>query len=369
MTRGEATCEVLVLGGGPAGAAAAITAAAAGLSVTLIERDASPRPAPGESLHPGVQPLLRQLGVEGAVLAAGFLRHPGHVVRWGGADQYQPFGADAAGPWLGFQAWRPTFDALLLDRAKSLGVTVRRPCRPTGVVVAGGRVVGVETTSGRLTAGVVVDATGRGRAVSRWLGLTWRQSGPARRAWYGYASGPQAAAFAVPALRADAGGWTWVARVRPETCAWTRMNFDATRPAAGWRPPELAGMAADGPARGADVTWRAADRPAGPGYVLAGDAAAALDPAASHGVLKALMSGIAAGRLAADARRGAVPERVAAEHYSHWVGDWFDRDVSRLDELYARLPGTPAGTPVVTPAAGPPPPGGFAPPGRSEDRP
>lgn len=335
---------VLVLGGGPAGSAAAITAAAAGCAVTLIERDAFPRPAAGESLHPGVQPLLRQLGVESAVLAAGFLRHAGHCVRWEGAERWQPFGADADGPWLGFQAWRPTFDALLLERAREMGVTILQPCQPTGPVLRDGRLVGVETGLGPVRADVVVDATGRWRALSRWLGLMWQRRGPTRLAWYGYATGPEAARVDTPALRADPRGWTWVARVRHETCAWTRLNFDNARPPTGWLPPELTGLVPDGPARGADVTWQVADRPAGPGYFLIGDAAATLDPASSHGVLKALMSGISAAHLAVNVLRGAVPAGIAAEHYSQWVREWFDRDTARLGELYALLPGPAAGS-------------------------
>src|SRR5260370_26569978 len=106
MPAREARCEVLVLGGGPAGSAAAITAAALGLPVTLIERDGFPRHAPGESLHPGVQPLLRQLGIEREILDAGFILFPGHVVRWGDAERLLPFGVDAEVAWLGIQAGR-----------------------------------------------------------------------------------------------------------------------------------------------------------------------------------------------------------------------------------------------------------------------
>ena len=102
--------DVLILGGGPAGSAAAITAANAGLRVTLIEREEFPRSVPGESVHPGIQPLLKQLGVETSVLKADFLRFPGHIVRRNGIEQFIPFGEDEQGQWLGFQLWRATFD-------------------------------------------------------------------------------------------------------------------------------------------------------------------------------------------------------------------------------------------------------------------
>jgi len=329
----EKTC--IVLGGGPAGSAAAITAARFGIPVTLIERDEFPRHAPGESSHPGVQPLLRQLGVEDAVLAAGFLRYPGHNVRWNGADEFQSFGEDADGPWLGFQAWRPTFDTLLLEQARSLGVVILQPCTVSVAIITGDRITGVETDSGSVRADMIVDATGRWRALSHWLELEWQRYGPTQLAWYGYATGPEAERVAVPSLRSDADGWTWMARVRPETCAWTRLNFNNARPAADWLPAELAGLKPDGPIRGADVTWQIACRPAGPGYFLIGDAAAVLDPAAGHGILKALMSGILAGHLVAKVLRGAIPATAAAENYSNWVHEWFRRDVAELESRYS----------------------------------
>lgn len=76
--------DVVIVGGGPAGSAAAIACAGTGLNVVLVERAAFPREAPGETLHPGVESLLERLGVAGAVRAAGFLRHEGTWVRWGG---------------------------------------------------------------------------------------------------------------------------------------------------------------------------------------------------------------------------------------------------------------------------------------------
>src|SRR5437667_434294 len=83
--------------------------------------------------------------------------------------------------------------------------------------------VGLETEVGPISAGVVVDSTGRWRALSRWLGLPWLRRGPDRIAWYGYATGPLAGRQDTPSLRADARGWTWAARVRPQTWAWTRL--------------------------------------------------------------------------------------------------------------------------------------------------
>jgi flavin-dependent dehydrogenase len=60
-----------------------------------------------------------------------------------------------------------------------------------------------------------------------------------------------------------------------------------------------------GGSHGADVTWRALVRPSGIGYYVIGDAAAVLDPACSHGLLKALMSGMLTARCIVQSLQGA----------------------------------------------------------------
>ncbi|SFI23256.1 NAD(P)/FAD-dependent oxidoreductase [Planctomicrobium piriforme] len=337
MSSSSFDADLLILGGGPAGCAAAITAAMAGVTTILLERESFPRQAPGESVHPGVQALFRQLGIESEVLAADFLRHPGHVVQAGGHEQYFPFGADDTGPWLGFQLWRAEFDAILLARSTAAGVSVIRPRQATGLLFENGEIVGVETLHGAFRTRFVVVATGRRRSVARCLNLDWDRRGPVRRAWYGYAMGNCPARAEIPALSTDAAGWTWVARVRPNIFAWTRLNFDASRPSPVWLPAELATLKPLAPTLGADVSWEVVRKPAGAGYFLVGDAAAVLDPAAGHGILKGLMSGIFVGHLVAEILGGAISASAAADAYSSWVHEWFRRDVAELDARYSRF--------------------------------
>src|ERR1700730_7017293 len=125
-----AETDLVVVGGGPAGAAAAIGARSYGLRVVVLERDVAPRIRPGEAAHPGIEPLLKRLGVMDAVQTADFLRYEGHWVAWGREPlRFVPFGQDERGPWKGFQLWRPGFDAILLGGAGRAGALLVTPCR------------------------------------------------------------------------------------------------------------------------------------------------------------------------------------------------------------------------------------------------
>lgn len=64
-------CDVLVIGGGPAGSTAAALLAERGYRVTLMEKAHHPRFHIGESLLPANLPLLEKLGVADEVRAIG----------------------------------------------------------------------------------------------------------------------------------------------------------------------------------------------------------------------------------------------------------------------------------------------------------
>jgi flavin-dependent dehydrogenase len=355
--------DVVVVGGGPGGSSTAIACAEAGLRVALLERERFPRDLPGETLHPGVEPLLQQLDVLDVVLAADFPRHEGHWVRWGyeghppSPPRWMPFGGDreAGSAWRGFQAWRARFDALLLQRACAAGVAVHQSCRAVDVLRGrAGRTTGVVTSPKRagaegavitrLRARFVVDAAGDRHWLARRLALPIGRHSPRLIARYGYVDGACPERNEAPALVAGPDGWTWTARVRPRRYAWTRLPLGHATGQDHRMPPEELrgdGLRPWGRTRGADVTWRAVVPPAGAGYFLVGDAASVLDPASSHGVLKALMSGMMAAHLITQVVRHGANETLAARGYSDWILRWFAHDVAQLRDLYARLPEPP----------------------------
>ena len=295
-----------------------------------------------------MEPLLTQLGVAEAVVRANFLCHKGTWVEWDKPRRFEPFGADAAGPWRGFQAWRADFDSLLLRQAEQLGVCIRQPCRPLHPLVEDGRVVGVVTTDdGPTRARFVIDAAGGQHWLVRHLALEICPASPPLACWYSYAEGTCPQRDAAPALVADPTGWTWTARVRPGTYAWTRLSL-LPRKGEGpqidkhWLPEEFKGLRSCGNPRGANVTWRIVSQTAGAGYFLVGDAAAVLDPVSSHGVLKAIMSGMLAAHFTATCMQQTgheSNESEVAEGYGRWMQDWFQHDVKKLRELYTLFPG------------------------------
>ena len=328
------SADVAVVGGGPAGAACAIRCAEAGLSVALIERNAQPVARPGESLHPGFEPLMSQLGLRRELLGAGFPRHAGHWVRSASAAQFVAYGRDETGPWRGFQAWRPHLDAMLLRRAEELGVTLHRPWRGATPVLEADRVVGVSGGPETLEARFVVDAAGGRHWLARRLRLPIRYHSPPLVARFGYRRGRSSALDAAPMFCHEPGGWSWAACVGEGLYAWTALALTA---GGGAEPPdEIKGLTPEGKVRRADVTWRSVTHAAGSGFFLVGDAAAVLDPASSHGVLRAVVSGIKAAHLIACSLAGKLPEPDAAQLYRSWMAHWVSQDIEGLRRRYDR---------------------------------
>jgi flavin-dependent dehydrogenase len=244
-----------------------------------------------------------------------------------------PFGRDEMGPWRGFQAPRVDLDGLLIRRAREVGARVLRPCSARGVLVEHGTLVGVQTSLGVVRARTTIDASGAQGWLARCLGLSLLRRSRPLVARYGYGRGTCPRLDHAPEITSDEDGWTWSARVRPMVYAWTRLDVRPRRRPGSWVPPDLCRLRPLGRPRGADVTWRVAAEPAGPGYLLAGDAAAVLDPASSHGVLKALMSGVAAAHAAAS-EHASTDRGGASARYAAWLCGWFENDAQNLARHY-----------------------------------
>src|SRR6478672_11164285 len=115
----ETRFDVVVIGGGPAGATAALLLAQAGWSVAIIEKTRFPRKKVcGEFLSATNFPLLQRLGVAGAFLelAGPEIRQVGLFARDSILLAAMPHAANVFGGW-GRALGREHLDTLLLERA------------------------------------------------------------------------------------------------------------------------------------------------------------------------------------------------------------------------------------------------------------
>jgi flavin-dependent dehydrogenase len=152
--------DVFVIGGGPAGLAAAIAARSKGFNVTLADGSQPPiDKACGEGLMPDTLAALRELGVEVSVAE-------GHVVR--GVrflGQESEVAANfPAGNGIGIR--RPVLHQKLIERASACGVSLL-----WNTPVVGIRDEGVQLLGGAVSAKWIVGADGIGSRVRKWAGL------------------------------------------------------------------------------------------------------------------------------------------------------------------------------------------------------
>ncbi len=170
---------MIIVGGGPAGAATAAHLARAGREVLLLERASFPRDKPcGEFYSPPVRGLLRELGVYDAALRAGGRAVPAaRIFCADGATFAGGFAASAAcSDWAregGLSLPRLALDNLLFQNARASGADVRDGVAMRGLLrgAHGGHVNGVQTDAGKFFAPLVVGADGGRSRVAREMGV------------------------------------------------------------------------------------------------------------------------------------------------------------------------------------------------------
>lgn len=178
--------DVVVAGGGPAGASVSTILAQHGRRVLVLEKEKFPRFHVGESLLPAGWELWDRLGVTSAIEKAGFVvkqganfgmfNQPEHVTLL--TAEYPEY---FQRPYT-FHVERAKFDQLFLENAARQGAEVRQEWTVADVIMDGDRAVGVMAGPNgepphEIRARVVVDATGRNCLLSRKLG--WRKPDPA----------------------------------------------------------------------------------------------------------------------------------------------------------------------------------------------
>jgi len=352
LTSDRQIYDVAVIGGGPAGAAAARLLALWGHDVVVMTRAEDPERSLAVSLPPSVRKLLREIAVLDAVDVAGFVRSTGNTVWWGGGD---PRSERFAGGETGYQVRHTEFDGLLLAAAETAGATVVRNATVIDVDVeidpTRARYT-LENGEGEVSARYLLDASGRQGVVARSLG--WRsEPEPSRTValigtWR--RRDPWALADDTHTLvESFAEGWAWSVPVSSDlryfTCMIDPQVSELSRGSVKHRYLNalerttafkhlLDGAQLSGEPWGCDASWYRAEEPYGERFLLLGDAASCIDPLSSFGVKKALASGWLAAIVTNTRLREPAMRDAAAALFADREQQMYDSFRSQASEFF-----------------------------------
>ena len=316
------THPVAVIGGGLAGAAAALRLARGGVRPVWIAAERRSAFTPGEHLSATANPLLTGLGVEDLLHSA---RHRAAHATYSAWGSDIPVERNAIVELAGtpYVLDRAAFDAALSVRAIDAGA-LRIDGDLLDLRIREGT-WSLDTGAERIEAGFVFDATGRRARIAARFATRFRADRLSCR--YAVLDAPgEKAPRPVTLIEAEARGW-WYLSVLADGRAVVQFYGDADLPSfdsaafeANARATRLVaacltdgGYGTFGPVSrvAANSCWL--NPVGGEGWVAIGDASAAFDPLSSHGMTTALWSAIEA----ADAYLARDPARMIA--YSHSV--------------------------------------------------
>lgn len=327
---------IIIIGSGPAGCAAAITCAQAGMNTILITNNKITTDASAlESIHPGVSSLLEKINASDAVLTSSRGMYDG--IQTG--NKYVVLGADENGTWKGNHIDRAVFDAQLLNNAARQGVSIINNETVRELIIENNWVTGVKISSGEIIhSAYVIDASGHKRFAGKKLKFKEKFFSPPFVLWTGVSTGitdtnkfftKESTTQFIP----EKNGWTWLAPQTPDRCTWTRL---AKKGMQDLQPPkELIAYPIAGKIKVANMRWRVFRPLCKEGLVLCGDAAGILDPAAGQGILNALWSGIKAGQTVVDCLQNPDEENLYLTKYDDWFLQQYLQKAEQLKNYYS----------------------------------
>ena len=351
--------DVIVIGGGPAGATTSTLIADAGYTVQLFEREHFPRYHIGESLIPQTYHVLKRIGMLDKMKQSAFVKK--HSVQFvtAAGKLSEPFyflqhkNHESSQTW---QVKRAEFDTIMLENAREHGVDAREGVRVLEVLYEGDRAVGVKIqeeggTVREVRAKVVVDASGQSTMIMSRMGTREWDPELKKAALWTYWEGAyrdtgiDEGATLVMQIQGK-NGWFWYIPLHDNVVSvgvvasyeylfknrgtkdHETIYFEevAKCPAL---PPRIENAKRKGGFHAAKEYSYRSTKAAGDGWVLVGDAFGFLDPLYSSGVLLALKSGA----MAADAIvEGLQKGDTSAAQLGKWEAE-FIQGMDRMRRL------------------------------------
>ena len=324
--------DVVIIGGGPAGATAAAIFAEAGRKVLVVERGRFPRFHIGESLMPECYWVFKRIGMLPKLKASNFVRKYSVQFVTATGKESQPFYFEDMNPHecsVTWQVVRSEFDRMMLDNARERGAEVWEEANVTDVLLEPAasdtlpRATGVRVQRNgdgqplTIRSRAVIDATGLSAMLSKKLNLRTFDPKLRKASYFAHYKGgrrdpnPRDEGATLVLSTASQDGWFWYIPL-PDDIVSVGVVGDIDRLVGSNRGkspeqildeeikncPGLNGRLDDATRVSpvhvlSDFSYRSS-RCAGEGWVLIGDAFGFLDPMYSSGVFLALKSGEAA---------------------------------------------------------------------------
>jgi flavin-dependent dehydrogenase len=349
--------DVVVIGGGPAGATVSTLLAQGGCRVQLFERERFPRFHIGESLIPETYWVLKRLNMLPKMQQSHFVKKFSVQFVNAAGRESAPFYFQDNKPHECSQTWqvvRSEFDQMMLDNAREHGVDAQEGVRVHDVIFEGDRAAGVriredDGTFREVRAKVVVDASGQnGLLMNRMRLRVWDpilNKGAIWTYWEGaYRDTGRDEGATLVIQTGNRKGWFWYIPQHDDIVSvgvvapfdylfkgrkdYARTYEEEVENCPGVKERVAGANRATGYFATKDYSYRS-KQVAGDGWVLVGDAFGFLDPLYSSGVLLALKSG----ELAADAIvEGLAKGDTSAAQLGKW-GPAFNQGVDRMRRL------------------------------------